>query len=529
MIEINGKNLIGFEESSSGKITFCAKDPSTGQDLQPIFHEASQDEIVRAINRAESVFPAFQHIGADARALLLDTIAGEIENLGDQLITRCMQETALPEGRLTGERGRTVNQLRLFASVVKEGSWVDARIDTAIPDRQPAPKPDVRQMLFPLGPAGVFGASNFPLAFSVAGGDTASALAAGCPVVVKAHPLHPGTSELVGRAILAAIKKLKLPEGIFSLIQGRTSDTGMAIVTHPKIRAIGFTGSFKGGKAIFDAANKREVPIPVYAEMGSINPVFILPGAMKTRKYEIAAGLVNSFTMGVGQFCTSPGVVFMVDGNHTKDFHETLIIKTREFSSGTMLSSSIKSNFSGGVSKLMGSEGVDLLASSDGIQDGNNVQAKIFSTSVSVFVEAKHLAEEVFGPSTMAVTGKNKEELMMAAENLEGHLTVTIHGTEDDLKDYAELVNILKRKAGRLIFNGFPTGVEVCHSMMHGGPFPATTDPRSTSVGTLAIKRFARPVCFQDFPDSVLPDELKNKNPRGIWRMINGELSREKI
>ena len=529
MIELNGKNLIGFEESAQGKDTFCAKYPSTNQDIQPAFYEATRDEINLATSKAESAFSAFQYIIANEKANLLETIANEIENLGDQLITRCMQETALPEARLKGERGRAVNQLRLFASVVKEGSWVDARIDTAIPDRQPLPKPDIRQMLIPLGPVGVFGASNFPLAFSVAGGDTASALAAGCPVVVKAHPLHPGTSEMAGRAIIAAIKKLNLPEGIFSLIQGKTNDTGKEMVTHPNIMAIGFTGSFKGGKAIFNAANKRDVPIPVYAEMGSVNPVFILPGAMKVRGNEISNGLVNSFTLGVGQFCTNPGVFVTLDDERTKDFNENLIKKTKDVTSGTMLSSKIKDSFSSSVSKLMESEDVNLLVSSAGTQKNNKVQAKIFTTTATVFNKNKSLAEEVFGPSTLAVTCKNKEELLKVAENLEGHLTATIHGTEEDLREYADLINILKRKTGRLIFNGFPTGVEVCHSMMHGGPFPVTTDSRSTSVGTLAIKRFVRPISFQDFPDSTLPDELKNNNPTGIWRMVNGELTKNKI
>ncbi len=527
MIKISGKNLIGFDESSMNSRTFTAKDPTVNQDLEPRFHEAAVEEIDLAVKKAVAAFPAFMEIGSGRRAELLESIATEIENLGDSLIQRCMQETALPEARLTGERGRTVNQLRLFAEVVREGSWADARIDTAMPDRQPVPKPDIRQMLIPLGPVGIFGASNFPLAFSVAGGDTASALAAGCPVVVKAHPLHPGTSELVGRAIISAIKKLGMPEGIFSLIQGETNETGMQLVTHPGITAIGFTGSFQGGKAIFDAANRREIPIPVYAEMGSVNPVFILPGAMKTRKNEIAAGLVNSFTLGVGQFCTNPGVVVMMDGEDTKAFNDTIVDKTRGSAQGTMLSSAIKQRYSSGITKLMESMEVELLASGSGEEESNKAKANIFTTTAAAFSANKHLADEVFGPSTLEVRGNNKDELLKVAENLGGHLTATIHGTEADLQEYADLVRILKRKVGRLIFNGFPTGVEVCHSMTHGGPFPATTDTRTTSVGTLAIKRFARPVSFQDFPDSALPEELKSNNPMGIWRMIDGEITRE--
>ena len=529
MTEITGMNLIGFEESSNGKITFFGKDPSNNKDLPTAFHEATKEEINLAVNKAESAFSMFQRISASDRALLLETIADEIQNLGEQLIECCMLETALPQARLTGERGRTVGQLRLFAGVVREGSWVDARIETAVPDRQPLPKSDIRQMLVPLGPVGIFGASNFPLAFSVAGGDTASALAAGCPVVAKAHPLHPGTSELVGRAIVTAIKKLKMPEGIFSLIQGKSNDTGMAIVTHPKITAIGFTGSFRGGKAIFDAANRREVPIPVYAEMGSVNPVFILPGAMKQRNTEIAKDLVGSFTLGVGQFCTNPGVVVTIDGAKTEEFNQVLAAKTKDVASGTMLSSNIKKSFTAGVSKLMNSKDVKLLASSFGTEDENKVQAKVFTTTADVFNNNRDLAEEVFGPSTLTITGKNREEVLKVAENLDGHLTATIHGTPEDLVEYAELLNILKRKVGRLIFNGFPTGVEVCHAMTHGGPYPATADSRTTSVGTLAIKRFVRPVSFQDFPDSALPVELKNTNPMGIWRMVNGEMTKNPI
>lgn len=526
MIEISGKSLIGFEESANNRITFKAKDPNTNREIEPAFHEAEPDEIRRAIEKAETAFSFFQQKSQVERALLLEAIADEIEALGDQLINRCMQETALPEARLIGERGRTAGQLRLFATVLKEGSWVDARIDSALPDRQPVPKPDIRQMLIPLGPVGIFGASNFPLAFSVAGGDTASALAAGCPVVVKSHPLHPGTSEMVGRAINSAIKKVDMPEGIFSLLQGMDNASGMEIVMHPMITAIGFTGSFKGGKAIFDAAGKRDVPIPVFAEMGSINPVFILPGAMKARSNSLAGGLASSFTLGVGQFCTNPGVVITLKDKNAEEFHKLLAEKTRDIASGTMLSSKIKYSFQKGVSKLMETKEVTLLASSEGGEDENRVQAKILHTNAAAFYENKNLAEEVFGPSTLTVSGNTKEELLMLARNLDGHLTATIHGTEEDLEEYAELVHILKRKVGRLIFNGFPTGVEVCHSMTHGGPYPATTDSRSTSVGTLAIKRFARPFSYQDFPDTALPDELKNANPLGIWRMVNGVMEK---
>ncbi len=421
---------------------------------------------------------------------------------------------------------RTVNQLKLFASVVREGSWVDARVDTAIPDRQP-PKPDIRQMQIPLGPVGIFGASNFPLAFSVAGGDTASALAAGCPVVVKAHPLHPGTSELVARAILKAVAETDMPDGVFSMVHGISNDVGMAIVNHPEIKAVGFTGSFKGGKALFDAANQRPAPIPVFAEMGSVNPMFILPGAMKERNEIIAKGLVGSVALGVGQFCTNPGVVVTSKSADSAKFLQHLKFYNTEIPAGTMLSDRIKSNFSAGVQNLLECEGVELISSGEISGHGNQTGTAIFSSDAKTFRKNRSLSEEVFGPSTLNVSADDKEEMLQLAREMEGHLTATIHGTEEDLKEYAELIKILEQKAGRLIFNGFPTGVEVCHSMVHGGPYPATTASQSTSVGTAAIKRFARPVCYQDFPQAALPDQLKDGNPLKIWRMVNGEMGKE--
>ena len=529
MTKFTGYNLIGFEESKKGTKKFSAQNPATKEMLETKFCEATSEEINLAVRKAEIAFKIYRNLSNEKRALFLETIADEILALGDDLINRCMNETALPEARLTGERMRTVGQLKLFASVVREGSWIDARIDTAIPDRQPLPKPDIRQMSISLGPIGIFGASNFPLAFSVAGGDTASALAAGCPVIVKAHPLHPGTSELVGRAIISAIKKLGLPEGVFSLVQGESVDVGMTIVKHPGIKAIGFTGSFRGGKAIFDAANQRDVPIPVFAEMGSVNPVFILPGALKERKENIAKGLAGSFTLGVGQFCTNPGVVITPDSEDVSDFQNVLIESVNGLASGTMLSEQIKNNYKLGIQRLEKSPDVKLMVTSSQTETGNAVQSKVFTTDVESFIKNKELSEEIFGPSTLNVSAKNKEDILKIAENLEGHLTATIQGTEEDLKEYSDLIQILENKVGRIIFNGFPTGVEVCHSMVHGGPFPATTASSSTSVGTLAIKRFIRPVCYQDFPQNSLPDALKNENPLNIWRMVNGEMTKNKI
>ena len=450
----------------------------------------------------------------------------EILALGDDLLERCNKETGLPLARLTGERGRTVNQLKLFAELLKEGSWVEARIETAIPDRQPLPKPDIRSMYKALGPVGVFGASNFPLAFSVAGGDTASALAAGCTVIFKAHPAHPGTCELAASAIIKAVKKTNMPDGTFSMVHGRSTDVGMAIVNHPLIKAIGFTGSYKGGKAIYDAAVKRPEPIPVYAEMGSTNPVFILPGAMKDRKEEIAKGLAASVTLGVGQFCTNPGLVFLEDSKETEEFQKSAMESFVSINAGTMLTSSIQNAYQNGINNITSKQGVQLLAegkTSDAVGEG---RAYLFETNTDNFLSNENLEEEIFGPSTLIITADNNEKLLKAAHKLHGHLTITLHATKEDLENYKDLISVLERKAGRLIINGFPTGVEVCHSMVHGGPFPATTDSRTTSVGTLSINRFVRPISYQNFPDELLPDELKNDNPLGIWRLVNGERKR---
>lgn len=522
---LTGNNLIGNAESSIGSSTFQAMDPSTGTPMEVSFTEATAEEVDQAVQLAETAFPVYRKLPNKQRADFLEAIAFELLEAGDTLIQRCMDETALPEARLNGERMRTVNQLKLFASVIREGSWVNARIDTAQPDRSPVPKPDLRQMQQPLGPVGIFGASNFPLAFSVAGGDTASALAAGCPVVVKAHPLHPGTSELVGRAIQKAANDTGMPEGVFSLVQGTSVEVGMAMVTHPLITAIGFTGSFRGGKAIFDAANQRKVPIPVFAEMGSTNPVFLLPGAITDRGDAIAAGLANSVNLGVGQFCTNPGLLISRHSDTSEKLVSDLAARLSESSGGTMLSAGIKESYDSGIAEISETFGVAKLTT-EKESAGNSVSGQVFSTDDETFLSNPSLAEEVFGPSTVHVSAGSKDKLLEIARSLEGHLTATIHGTEQDLEEYAGLVAILERKVGRLIFNGYPTGVEVGHAMVHGGPFPATTAPQSTSVGTLAIYRFSRPVCYQDFPQSSLPQALQDGNPLGIHRMVNGEIGK---
>jgi len=523
---LSGKNYIAGRFSGQGSETFRAEDPNQAQALPVDFYVATQAEIGEAIEKAESAFELYRRMDAGRIAGFLETIADEILESGDALVRRCMAETALPEGRILGERARTVNQLKLFAEVVREGSWVDARIDHALPQREPVPKPDVRSMLQPLGPVGIFGASNFPLAFSVAGGDTASALASGCPVVVKAHPSHPGTCEWVARAIDSAIRKCSMPEGVFSMVQGNNHEVGLAIVKHPLIQAIGFTGSFAGGKAIFDAANQRPGPIPVYAEMGSTNPVFILPGALAERGKEIALGLTQSATLGVGQFCTNPGLVFLPEPKVAAPFLEDLAQEFEKIEGQAMLNQGIQSAFQQGVKQL---EVYGLRRIAEGKQgsgDSYSASAQVFSSSVSTFLDHEALEEEVFGPSTIAFTSDRKEELLESARRLKGHLTASLFGTPEDLVEYRDLLRILERKVGRLLINQFPTGVEVCDAMVHGGPFPATTDSRTTSVGTASILRFARPVCYQNFPESLLPDELKEANPRRIWRLVDGEWTR---
>lgn len=520
---MTGKNIIGPTLSGEGNEKFYGENPATGERLEPAFYEATEKEINKAIDAASEAFQTYRNVSGKDKAAFLENIGDEIVALGEELIHRCMLETGLPEARLTGERGRTVGQLKLFASLLREGSWVDARLDTADPERKPLPKADIRSMQRALGPVAVFGASNFPLAFSVAGGDTVSALAAGCPVVFKAHPAHPGVCELVGLAIQRAVKKSGMPEGTFSMVNGKSTQVGMALVKHPAITAVGFTGSFRGGKALFDEACKRPVPIPVYAEMGSTNPVFILPDALKERKEKMAEDLAAAVTLGVGQFCTNPGLVFLPESDDASKFKNALSTSFKAINAGVMLTSGIRGSFEKGIEKLRTANGVETLAQGLPGESGSRGTAHLLHTTIDSFLKDHTLEEEVFGPSTLAITANTKKELMQAARNLRGHITATLHGTPKDLEEYADLVAVLEQKVGRLIINGYPTGVEVCHSMVHGGPFPATTDSRTTSVGTGAINRFTRPVCYQNFPDSLLPSELKKDNPLGIWRLVNGE------
>ena len=528
-MNITGKQYIGNSTEGENKKRFYATAPETGERLETSFFEATTEEIEKAVKLAETAFEIYKGIGADKKALFLETIADEILNLGDVLIERCMLESALPRPRLEGERGRTMGQLKLFATVLREGSWLDARIDTANPDRKPFPKSDIRHILTPLGPVGVFGASNFPLAFSVAGGDTASALASGCPVIVKGHPAHPGTSELVAQAILIAAEKTGMPNGVFSLLQGESIQIGGDLVQHPGLKAVGFTGSYTGGKALFDLANKRSEPIPVYAEMGSTNPVFILPNALTEKGSEIAKGLAGSITLGVGQFCTNPGLTFVEKSKGSEDFEAQLVTEINGITTGSLLTNSIKESYISETANFEENKNVENLASGVNNETHTSVSPKLFGANVAAILDNESLSEEIFGPTSMLVNAASKEELIEAAKNLKGHLTASVFGEKEDFENYSELFTVLQNKVGRLIINEFPTGVEVCHSMVHGGPFPSTTAVQSTSVGTNAIKRFVRPICYQGFPEELLPTELQNKNELNIWRLVDGELSKSDI
>lgn len=508
----------------SNKETFKGINPATNEILEGDFPISTSNEINAAVTAAVKAFDIYRKKDKNSIADFLDRAAEEILNLGDALLERCNQETALPLARLTGERGRTMNQLKLFASVVREGSWVDARIDTAILDRAPIPKSDLRHMLIPLGPVAVFGASNFPLAFSVAGGDTASALAAGCPVVFKGHPAHPGTSEMVANAIIAAAKATGMPEGTFSMVQGNTNTVGESLVKHPEIKAVGFTGSFGGGKALFDLANARPEPIPIFAEMGSTNPVFILPRILEEKAAALAGGMAGSITMGVGQFCTNPGLAFIQESDASNTFCKELTAKINEAPAASMLTPGIKSAYDAGVKSTLNSGNVEALATGPSGSASNSAEARVFKTSIENFNQNAGLAEETFGPSNVLVEAQSKDQILEAARNLEGHLTATVHGNDKDFEEYKALFDILEKKVGRVVVNGYPTGVEVCHSMVHGGPYPSTTVSQSTSVGTNAINRFARPVCYQDYPQSLLPTALQDGNPLEIWRLVDGKL-----
>jgi len=521
-MELLGTSIIGFTRGSAKGSAFRAFDPRTGKAVKPDFNSAILAELNHAADLAAEARLPFGNTPGRERAKFLRTIADNIEALGETLIERATLESGLSKDRFAGERARTCGQLRMFADLLDEGSWVDARIDHAIPSRKPVPKPDVRSILRPLGPVAVFCASNFPLAYSVAGGDTASAFAAGCPVIVNAHIAHPGTAELVGTAVSKAVKDCGMPEGTFSLLFSDGYEIGQALVKHPAIKAVGFTGSRRGGRALMDIAAARPEPIPVYAEMSSVNPTFILPSAIKERGDAIVAGLHASVTGGAGQFCTKPGLVFVPGDDNTDVF----VSKMRGLMTSTepspLLTEGIKKTFNA-ANQHRESEVAVAAANNRSNLEGFAVNPSIFETSAISFLNTPDLNEEIFGPTTLLIRSNSHDELLNIARSLEGQLTASVHGSEDDLREYADLIAILETKVGRLIFNGFSTGVEVCPSMVHGGPYPATSDGRSTAVGSHAIERFSRLVCFQNFPDAILPDELKEANPLGLTRLVDGK------
>lgn len=500
--------------------------PATQQILSGDFVVATSVAINEAANAAHEAWKSYKNVSGKNKAVFLRTIASEIESLGDTLVQRAMDESGLPEGRIIGERGRTCNQLRLFATLVEEGSWVNAVIDEAMPERQPMPRVDIRKTSVALGPVAVFTASNFPLAFSTSGGDTASALAAGCPVIVKGHPSHLGTNALVAQAISTAVEKCQLPKGVFASLIGGI-ETGQQLVQHPLVKAVGFTGSYKGGKALFDLANSRPEPIPVYAEMGSTNPIFILKEKLATDDSTLATTIANSVNLGAGQFCTNPGILVVQKDEKTASFLENLKKAFSELQSATMLNEGIYKAYNSGKKHCINAEGVSALFESENGNDEWKGKPAVATVSASDFLENKNLQEEVFGPFTLAVVCENESEIRAVANSLQGQLTATIMATNEELRKSADLVDILSQKAGRVIFNGVPTGVEVCYAMHHGGPFPSTSNGKYTSVGTDAIQRFVRPVAFQSMPDALLPDELKYSNPLKIWRLVNGEKTKE--
>ena len=525
-MDITGENLIGATRVMGQGMPFRAYNPAQAVELEPVFYGADEAEVGQACALAEAAFDTYRHTTPEQRASLLTAIATNIQALGDTLIERAAAETGLPVARLENERNRTMNQLRLFADLLLEGSWIDARIDPAMPERKPLPRPDLRMQTIPVGPVAVFGASNFPLAFSVAGGDTASALAAGCPVIVKAHPAHPGTSELVGRAVQSAVFQNRLPAGVFSLLTGVGNELGAALVSHPVIQAVGFTGSRQGGLALSALAARRRQPIPVYAEMSSINPVFLLPGALAARAELIAQGFVDSLALGAGQFCTNPGIVVGIAGDELDQFCAAAGAQVTSRPALTMLTRGIHEAYERGVARLSGHPQVQLLARGKAGEGGCKAAPALFRTTARQFAADASLGEEIFGAVSLVVACADLREMLEFAANLEGQLTATMQLDADDHEQARKLLSVLERKAGRILVNGFPTGVEVAHAMVHGGPFPATSDARTTSVGSAAIHRFVRPVCYQDVPEALLPPALRDGNPMNIWHRRNGELVR---
>jgi NADP-dependent aldehyde dehydrogenase len=524
-MNILGKQFINGMRTAGSETTFVSYDAVSGAELPYSFFHATDAEIRSAAEAAARAYPVYRNTGLEQRAGFLEAIAGELDSLDDSFVQTVMTETGLLEARVRGERLRTSNQLRLFATVVRRGNFLGARIDSALPERTPSPRPDIRQYRIGTGPIAVFGAGNFPLAFSVAGGDTASALAAGCPVIVKAHSGHPVTSELVGQAVVRAVERCRIPSGVFGMLFGDNS--GEPLVTAHEIKAVAFTGSLRGGRALSEIAARRPEPIPVFAEMSSINPVIILPGALKERSSEIAAGLAGSVTLGGGQFCTKPGLIIGIAGEPFDRFCRQLTVEITKRDSAVMLNRTILKNYQEGITRMSQIPGVKLLAS--GRSDTDQARTYVFRADATLLHHAGHpLEEEVFGPSTVVVAVTDMQELLDLAPRLNGHLTAGIFAESADAEWCGPLSAALETRVGRIILNDYPTGVEVCDAMVHGGPYPASSDSRFTSVGSLSIDRFLRPVCYQGYPDHLLPPVLQDHNPLGIRRLVNGRWTSEK-
>lgn len=526
MSDNTGYNYIGGSRSAAGTVVLCSLDATTGEALPQRFVQATAEEVDAAANVAAAAFPAYRSLPLARRAEFLDAIADELDALDDAFVATVCRETALPTARIQGERTRTSGQMRLFAKVLRRGDFIGARIDRAQPQRTPLPRVDLRQCRIGVGPVAVFGASNFPLAFSTAGGDTAAALAAGCPVVFKAHSGHMATAEGMADAILRAADRTEMPAGVFNMVYG--GGVGEWLVKHPAIQAVGFTGSLRGGRALCDMAAARPQPIPVFAEMSSINPVVLLPGALQVRGEQVAAELAASVLQGAGQFCTKPGLVMGIRSFEFNAFIESLCQRMHDVASQTMLNTDTLNNYCHGLEALLAHPGVTHLAGRE--QTGRQAQAQVFKADVSLLLECDALLQdEVFGPATVVVEVADRAELMRALQGLRGQLTATLIGEPAEFLASADILTLLEEKVGRLLLNGYPTGVEVCDAMVHGGPYPATSDARGTSVGSLAIDRFLRPVCFQNFPDALLPEALKNANPLGIVRLVDGVTTRDSL
>ena len=525
-MSITGKNFIGFSQSATGDHTFQSYVPSQDKNLPENFYTATSEEVSRTMDLATKAFKEYSRVPATKRADFLIAITEEIMACGDLLLERANLETGLPMARLQGERARTINQLTQFADMLREGSWVDASIDTAQPNRTPLPKSDLRKMLIPIGPVIVFGSSNFPFAYSVAGVDTGPALAAGNPVIVKAHAAHPGVSDLTAQAIVKAAKRTGMPEGVFSMLYDDGFEVGAALVKHPASKAVGFTGSYKGGMALFKMALEREEPIPVYAEMGSVNPIVVLPEYLEKNAVSLAKLLAGSVTLGAGQFCTNPGLVFVTESEGLTVFEENYKNEIIATPSATMLTAGICNTFYKLKEEALIQSNVTEFAAAETNNDlSNQSQATIARVSGSDFIANPKLHEEVFGPFSMLIVCKDTDELLAAVSHLQGQLTASLMADAKEVSNYPALVQQLSNISGRFIMNGVPTGVEVCPSMHHGGPFPAASYAHFTSVGRHSVLRFVRPQTYQDWPDSLLPVELRNNNPLGIFRLVNNQMT----